>query len=316
MTHNKSKSGPANPFHKGRGARSGTRKRAANPKQTIVTIKRFERRGLGAWGEGGKNFPQKLVPSSPRGMVWFIGAGPGDPELITVKGRRLIREADLVLYAGSLVPVEVVSCTKAGARVVNSASLTLEETYALMRDATLSGGMVARVHTGDPMLYGATREQMALLEQDGIDFAVVPGVSAAFAAASAAKVSLTVPELVQSFVVTRLDGRTPVPEGQSVSEYVRHGASLAVYLSARSPGLLAEELRRGGADEDMPVLLAYRVGWPDEKLAWTTLAGLETTAREQGLLRQTVFLILPGERQRHGPASRLYAKDFKHGYRQ
>ena len=254
--------------------------------------------------------------SSSPAMVWFIGAGPGDPELITVKGRRLISEADLVLYAGSLVPVEVVSCARPGAKVVDSAPLTLEETHALMRDAVLAGGMAARVHTGDPMFYGATREQMALLERDGIAFAVVPGVSAAFAAASAAKVSLTVPEQVQSLVLTRLDGRTPVPDGQNVSDYVRHGASLAVYLSAGAPGLLAEELRLGGADEDMPVLLAHRVGWPDEKLVWTTLAGLEATVREQGFARQTVFLILPGEKQRQSPASRLYAREFKHGYRQ
>ena len=248
--------------------------------------------------------------------VYFIGAGPGDPELITVKGRRLISEADLVLYAGSLVPVEVVACARAGARVVDSAPLTLEETHALMRDAALSGLIVARVHTGDPMLYGAAREQMALLEEDGIPCAVVPGVSAAFAAAAAARVSFTVPEHVQSLAVTRLDGRTPVPEGQRVADYVRHGASLAVYLSARDPEALAEELRRGGASEDTPILLAYRVGWPEEKLAWATLADLETTAREQGFSRQTVFLILPGEKHRQSPPSRLYAKDFSHGYRE
>ncbi len=233
-----------------------------------------------------------------QGMVWFIGVGPGDPELITVKGRRLIGEADLVLHAGALAPVEVLAWAKAGARVADSASLTPEEAHSLMRDAALSGLMVARVHAGDPMLYGAAREQVALLEQDGISCAVVPGISAAFAAAAAAKVSFTVLERVQSLVVTRLDGRTPVPEGQSVADYVRHGGSLAVYMAARDPGILAEELRRGGAAEDTPILLAHRVGWPDEKLAWTTLAGLETTAREQGGTRQTVFLILPGEKHR------------------
>lgn len=251
-----------------------------------------------------------------RGMVWFIGAGPGDPELITVKGRRLISEADLVLYAGSLVPAEVVACAKAEARVIDSAPLNLDETHALLREAALSGLMAARVHTGDPMLYGAVREQMALLERDGIPFAVAPGVSAVFAAAAAARVSLTVPERVQSLVVTRLDGRTPVPEGQRVEDYVRHGASLAVYLSAHDPGILAEALRRGGAAEDAPILLAHRVGWPDEKLVWTTLADLESTAHAQGFSRQTVFLILPGEKGgRESPPSRLYSKEFSHGYR-
>lgn len=249
-----------------------------------------------------------------RGKVWFIGAGPGDPELITVKGRRLIAEADLVLYAGSLVPPEVVACAKTGARVIDSAPLTLEQTHALMRETALSGRMTARVHTGDPMLYGAVREQAALLDRDSIPWAVVPGVSAVFAAAAAAGVSLTVPERVQSLAVTRLDGRTPVPEGQRVADYARHGASLAVYLSAGEPGMLAEELRRGGLAGDTPVLLAHRVGWPEEQLVRTTLDSLETDVRAQGFTRQTVFLILPGEKG-ESPPSRLYAKEFSHGYR-
>lgn len=249
------------------------------------------------------------------GKVWFIGAGPGDPELLTVKGRRLISEADLVLYAGSLVPREVVACAGPEAGVLDSSSMELGELHALMRDAALSGKMVARVHTGDPMLYGAAREQMALLEADGVPCGVVPGISAAFAAAAAAGVSLTVPEVVQSFAVTRLDGRTPVPEGQSVAEYARHGGSLAVYLSARTPDLLAGELRKAGLAEDTPILLAHKVGWPEEKLAWGTLGTLESIAVERGFTRQTVFLILPGERERHSAPSRLYSKDFCHGYR-
>ncbi len=249
------------------------------------------------------------------GMVWFIGAGPGDPELITLKGHRLICEADLVLYAGSLVPAEVVACARKEARVVDSASLTLEQTHALMRETALAGGLVARVHTGDPSLYGAAREQIALLEADGIPCAVVPGVSAAFAAVAAAKLSLTVPETVQSFAVTRLNGRTPVPEGQSVREYARHGGSLAVYLSARDPEVLAEELRAGGVAEDTPVLLAHRVGWPDQRLAQATLATLAETARRENFTRQTVFLVLPGERNPESAPSRLYAADFSHGFR-
>ena len=253
--------------------------------------------------------------SAEMGMVWFIGAGPGDPELITVKGRRLIEQADLVLYAGSLVPREIVSCAKAGARVEDSASMTLEQTHALMRESALKGGLVARVHTGDPLLYGAAREQMALLEAEGIACAVVPGISAAFAAAAAARASFTVPETVQSMAVTRLDGRTPVPSGQSVAEYARHGASLAVYLSARDPDILAEELAKGGYAGDTPVLMAHKVGWPDQKLAWTTVEGLETAAREQGFTRQTVFLVLPGEKEADPAKSRLYDAGFCHGYR-
>lgn len=250
-----------------------------------------------------------------KGMVWFIGAGPGDPELITVKGRRLIEQADLVLYAGSLVPRETVACAKDGARVEDSASMTLDETHALMRDTALAGGLVARVHTGDPLLYGAAREQMALLEADGVPCAIVPGISAAFAAAAAAKVSFTVPETIQSLAFTRLDGRTPVPPGQSVAEYAKHGASLAVYLSARTPDVLANELRAGGYSDDTPVLMAHKVGWPDAKLAWATVGTVELSAKEQGFTRQTVFLVLPGEKEENSARSRLYDASFQHGYR-
>ena len=168
--------------------------------------------------------------TSDAGMVWFIGAGPGDPELITVKGRRLIEQADLVIYAGSLVPREIVACAKDGARVEDSASMTLEQTHALMRDAAPGGGLVARVHTGDPLLYGAAREQMALLEADGIPCAVVPWISAAFAAAAAAKASITVTDTVQRLAVTRLDRRTPGPPGERGSGEPGHREQSAGYL--------------------------------------------------------------------------------------
>ena len=266
-------------------------------------------------GEPGQSGARTREQTPASGMVWFIGAGPGDPELITVKGRRIISEAGLVLYAGSLVPREVVACADSRARVLDSSAMTLEEIHALMREAALAGETVARVHTGDPLLYGAAREQMALLEADGVPCAVVPGVSAAFAAAAAGRVSLTVPEEVQSFAVTRLDGRTPVPRGQSVAEYASHGGSLAVYLSAKTPDMLVRELRKGGVSEDTPVLLAHKVSWPEQKLAWATLATLENIAREQGFTRQTVFLILPGEKEGLRAASRLYDKSFCHGYR-
>ena len=162
---------------------------------------------------------------------------------------------------------------------------------------------------------GAAWEQMALLEVDGIPCAVGPGLRPAFAAGAAAKASFTVPETVQGLAVPWLVGRTPVPPGQSVSEYARHGASLAVYPSARDPDVLQEELVRGGYAGDTPVLMAHKVGWPDQKLAWTTVEGLEQAAREQGFTRQTVFLVLPGERQKEGARSRLYDAGFSHGYR-
>ncbi len=256
------------------------------------------------------------MAESSMGMVWFVGAGPGDPELITVKGKRLIEEADVVLYAGSLVPVALVACAKPGAQVVDSAPLNLEETHAIMRDAARAGKMVARVHTGDAALYGAMREQKALLDADGIPSRVVPGVTAGFAAAAAAGVGFTVPEVVQAVAFTRVSGRTPVPEGQRVRDYARLGGAVAIYLSAGDPAGVAEELRAGGVHEDTPVVLASRVGWPDETVVHSTLAGLVQAANEHGFTRQTVFLVLPGERQKQAPASRLYDKGFTHGYRQ
>lgn len=250
-------------------------------------------------------------------MISFIGAGPGDPELITVKGKRLVDEADLVLYAGSLVPPEVVSQAKQGAMVVDSASMTLEETHALMREAALAGKSVARVHTGDPSLYGAIREQMRLLDKEGIEYQVIPGVTAALAAAAAARVSLTVPERVQCFTVARLAGRTPVPEGQSVKELVRHGGSLAVYLSASDAAGLERDLLEGGLDPLTPVCVVYRAGWPDERLVWARAGTLAAAVAAEKLSRQTVFLVLPGELKdgAEHARSRLYAGEFAHGYR-
>ena len=248
-----------------------------------------------------------------RGKVYFIGAGPGDPELLTLKGRRLICEADLVLYAGSLVPPEIVACAKDGARVEDSAPLCLEETHVLMRDCALNGGMIARVHTGDPSLYGAVREQARLLDADGIPWEIVPGVSAAFAAAAAGKVSFTVPETTQSLIVTRLDGRTPVPEKERLKELAAHGTSLAIYLSASDPERLKEELL-SALPPETPVLCACRVGWPDQRLAWANIETLPQVVRSRNFSRQTVFLVLPGQ-LRTDDRSKLYDAGFSHGWR-
>ena len=247
-------------------------------------------------------------------QVSFVGAGPGDPELITVRGRRAIGEADLVLYAGSLVPREVVACAAPDAQVEDSSPMTLEQTHALMVKTVRAGGRVARVHTGDPSLYGALREQTALLERDGIAYCVIPGVTAACAAAAAARVSFTLPEKTQSLILTRIEGRTPVPEAERLRALAGHGAAMAVYLSAGDPWGLAEELRRGGYPDDTPVVIAYRVGWPDERILFSRLQDLAETVTREGITRQAVFLVLPG--QDHEPVfSRLYSPDFHHGFR-
>jgi precorrin-4/cobalt-precorrin-4 C11-methyltransferase len=248
-------------------------------------------------------------------QVYFIGAGPGDPDLITVRGRDLVARADLVLYAGSLVPAKVVACAKPGAVIADSAGMSLDATHALMLETARKGGLVARVHTGDPSLFGSVREQIALLERDGVSWEIVPGVTAAFAAAARAGVSFTVPETTQSLVITRLHGRTPVPESERLSFLARHGSSVAVYLSADKAGELAGELRLAGSPESTVIVVGHKVGHPEEKIVRTTLAELEQSVQAANITRQAVFLILPGE---SAPQiqSRLYAASFGHGFRE
>ncbi len=248
-----------------------------------------------------------------QGKVFFIGAGPGDAELLTLKGHRLIGEADLVLYAGSLVPPSSLSAAKATAQVVDSASLTLAQCHDLMRHCVSRGGMVARVHTGDPSLYGTIREQAHLLQQDNIPYEIVPGVTSACAAAAAAGISFTVPEVTQSLVITRMAGRTPMPEKEQLSHFAALGCSLAVYLSASQVEKLQSELC-AQLPPHTPVLCAYRVGWPQQKLVWSTAANLVATVQEHNFTRQTLFLVLPGE-SANATQSRLYAEDFSHGWR-
>jgi precorrin-4/cobalt-precorrin-4 C11-methyltransferase len=247
--------------------------------------------------------------------VFFIGAGPGDPELITVKGLKRIQCADLVLYAGSLVPREVVAEAKPTAEVVDSAPLTLEETHALMTETVAGGGIVARVHTGDPALYGAVAEQAALLEAANIDYEIIPGVTSACAAAAAAKVSFTAPETVQSLVITRLPGRTSVPEAQSVRRFAATGAALAVYLSGTMAGELQAELLAGGLAPGTPVVVARQVGQQEEVVVHTDIAGLTEAAAAAGAGRQTLFLVLPGL-DAQAARSRLYHPGFGHGRRE
>lgn len=246
------------------------------------------------------------------GRVVFVGAGPGDPELVTLKGHRLIGEADLVLYAGSLVPRAVLAGARPGVQVLDSAPMTLEQTHALLRDCARGGGLAARVHTGDPSLYGAVAEQTELLDRDNIPWEVVPGVTAAFAAAAAAGTPLTLPGGSQSVIITRLAGRTPVPESESLRSLAAHQATMAVYLSAAEPEALQAELRAAGLPEDTAVHIAHKVGWPEQEIIPSTLAAFPNAARSRHIGRQAVFLVLP---RRTAERSRLYDPCFAHGYR-
>ncbi|WP_291325104.1 precorrin-4 C(11)-methyltransferase [Desulfovibrio sp. UCD-KL4C] len=247
------------------------------------------------------------------GKVYFIGAGPGDPELITVKGQRIIREAGLVLYAGSLVPEAVIAEASPEAHIENSASMSLEETNAIMVEYASKGELVARVHTGDPSLYGAVQEQARLLKESSIEYEVIPGVTSACAAAAASSASFTVPNGTQTLIITRMEGRTPVPQSESLEKLAAHGSAMAIYLSAGNPSRIQKELMKGGMGPETPVIIGYRIGWPEEKSVETTLTKLAATAEENGFKRQTIFLILPGKNVE--TESLLYDSGFTHMFR-
>lgn len=246
-------------------------------------------------------------------LVHFIGAGPGDPELITVKGARLIEEADFVIYAGSLVQERVLKYCRPGAEVLDSAPMHLEEITAVMVERARAGKKVARVHTGDPSLYGALREQAAVLDREGVGYEVVPGVSSAFASAAAIKKELTVPGITQTVIFTRQAGRTPVPEAESLSSLAKHGATICIFLSAAMIDKVVEELSAGYAP-GTPAAVVYRASWDDELIITGTLADIADKVKAASIDRQAMIIVgrAIGE---EGEASKLYDREFKHGYR-
>ena len=191
-------------------------------------------------------------------MVYFIGAGPGDPDLITVKGKRVIEEADRIIYAGSLVNPQILEGAKPEARIYNSASMTLPQVIAVMEQGEQKGKITARVHTGDPSLYGAVREQMTELEKRGIQYEVIPGVSSFLAAGAALKREYTLPGVSQSVILTRMEGRTPVPEKESLEELAKHGSTMVIFLSVGQIRELCRRLKKGGYRSDTPAAVVYK----------------------------------------------------------
>ncbi|MBQ7457289.1 MAG: precorrin-4 C(11)-methyltransferase [Desulfovibrio sp.] len=245
-----------------------------------------------------------------QGFVSFIGAGPGDPELITVKGAKRLQQADRIIYAGSLVPQALLP---AHIPAIDSAPLTLEAIIALMEETTRQGGMVARLHTGDPSLYGALQEECASLRQANIPFEVIPGVTAACAAAAKAAISFTIPGATQTLILTRLAGRTPMPKEEDIRLLASHKSALAVYLAGKQASLLQQQLEEV-LPEDTPILIAHKVGHPEEALHWTRLQNLAACVGKHHMERQSVILILP--HSNHGNArSKLYDPAFSHGFR-
>jgi len=248
------------------------------------------------------------------GRVYFIGAGPGDPDLITVRGRALIERCRVCLFAGSLVPREVVAFAPPGALVRNTASMDLDAIVGAMAEASASGRDVARVHSGDPSLYGATAEQMRRLDALGIPYEVVPGVSSFQAAAAALKIEYTPAGKSQTVILTRAAGNTGVPEGEDLDALARHRAAMALFLSAAQvPEVVAALTPHYGPDA--PVVVAYRVSWPDEQILRTTLAGLADRVAGAGITRTALILVGPMLDENPASQSHLYDRSYTHLFR-
>lgn len=239
--------------------------------------------------------------------VYFIGAGPGDPELLTLKAQRLISECPVCLYAGSLVPEQVVACAPADALVMDTAPMTLDETHAQILAARDRDQNVARVHSGDPSLYGAIAEQIRRLKADGIDYEIIPGVPAYAAAAAALGQELTIPEVAQSIILTRMSMKsTSMPSGETLENFGRTGATLAIHLGVRALREIERQLTPHYGS-DCPVAVVYRVGWPDQMILRGTLSDIHAQVREAKLTRTALILVGPALGNEHGfPDSALY----------
>jgi len=249
-------------------------------------------------------------------LVSFIGAGPGDPELITLKGRRRIDDADLIVFADSLVDAAICASAKSGARIEASSSLTLEQTMQMMLEAARRGHKVARVHSGDPGVYGAINEQIAILEAEGIPYEIVPGVTAAAAAGARLGVEMTVPNVTQTVIFTRTSGRaSAVPEREQLVRLAAHGASMAIFLSASMLSKVVRELLEGGYEPETPCAMVYKATWPDEKIVRGTLADIAGKVREARFTRQAIILVGAVFGERLQQRSRLYSPDYTHLFR-
>ena len=247
--------------------------------------------------------------------VHFIGAGPGAADLITVRGQSLIAAADVIVYAGSLVNPVLLQGARPGCALHDSATMTLEETTAVIEQAEGRGWTTVRLHSGDPSLYGAIHEQMRRLDALGIDYDICPGVSSFSAAAAALRLEYTVPELSQSVVITRMPGRTSVPDGETVAGFARHGSSMVIFLSTGLLPGLTSQLVDGGRSPDDPAAIVHRASWPDQQIVACTVGSLAQAARAHGISSSALIVLGPCL-TRSETVSRLYAEDFSTGLRQ
>ena len=248
-------------------------------------------------------------------MITFVGAGPGAEDLITVRGQKMIQEADIVIYAGSLVNPGLLSECREDCQIYNSAKMTLEEVMEVMLDGQEKGRKIVRLHTGDPCLYGAIREQMDELEKRGIPYEVCPGVSSFCGAAAALNAEYTLPGVSQSVVITRMAGRTPVPDRESIASFAAHQATMVIFLSTGMLRELSAELIRGGYAPETPAAVVYKATWPEEKVLRCTVETLAQTAEAEGVRKTALIVVgnvLEGEYER----SKLYDPSFTTEYRE
>lgn len=248
-------------------------------------------------------------------MVYFVGAGTGAVDLITVRGMRLLEQADVIIYAGSLVNPELLVYAKNDCEMYNSAKLTLEEVVRIMDEAEKEGKLTIRLHTGDPSIYGAVREQMDELDRRGISYESCPGVSACFGAAASLNLEYTLPGVSQSLIITRMAGRTDVPEKESIESFAAHQASMAVYLSAGMIQELSRRLIMGGYEKTTPAALIYKATWEEEEAYLCTVETLYEVSVKHGITKTALILVGDAVVHQNYRKSRLYASDFSTGFR-
>lgn len=248
-------------------------------------------------------------------QVFIVGAGPGDPELITVKGQRLLKKADVIIYAGSLVNPAILNVAKAGAEIFNSASMTLPKVIEKIEEAVQNGKIVVRLHTGDPAIYGAIQEQMDELKKRKIAFEVVPGVSSFLATAAALRQEYTLPDISQTVIVTRNEGRTPVPERESLRSLAAHHATMCIFLSVHMLSDVVKELLAGGYEPETPIAIVHKASWPEQKIVRATLETIADKVKEEQITR-TAMIVVGWCLGADYSLSRLYAPEFSHMFRQ
>lgn len=247
-------------------------------------------------------------------MISFVGAGPGDVDLITIKGRELLEKADIIIYAGSLVSKEHLKFKKESCEVYDSKGMTLDEVLDVMYRGEKEGKDIVRLHTGDPTLYGAIREQLDQLEEKGIEYEVVPGVSSFSAAAASINREFTLPGVSQTLILTRNAGRTPVPEGEELESLAAHKASMAIFLSVQNIDSVVEKLREGYGSDDVPVAVVYKATWPDEQVVYGTIGDIAQKVKEKNIKQTSQILVgnfIEGEYE----FSKLYDPNFTHRFR-